>query len=369
MLISGLAVGAALGFVMQRGRFCVTGAFRDLWISRNTRWFTAFMVVVAIQSVGVFALDAFGVISLRTPDFAWLATIVGAFVFGFAIVLAGGCATGTFYRSGEGLVGSWMALAMYMLVAAVAKYGPLGASTKAFRSVTVPVGTVYESLGVSPWVLVLVLVAGVGLAVRHHLTRPKRFVAILPPERTGVAHVLFEKRWHPFATAAVIGVIAIAAWPLSWATGRQSGLGITTPSANAVTWLTTGDVDLVDWGVLLIAGLLVGSFIAAKASGEFKLRVPDARTAVRSVAGGALMGIGASWAGGCTIGNAMVNTAIFGYQGWVSLIFMILGTGVATKVFITGRRGTSVGRSTGKSAGASAGTSVGTTTPAGVVPA
>lgn len=338
MLLSGLAVGAALGFAMQRGRFCVTGAFRDLWITRNTRWFTAFMVVVAIQSVGVFTLDALGVISLTTPDFAWLATIVGAFVFGFAIVLAGGCATGTFYRSGEGLVGSWLALAMYMLFAAVAKYGPLGASTAAFRSVTVPVDTIHASLGVSPWLLVLLLVAGVGVAVRHHLSKPKRVVATLPPERTGLAHLLLEKPWHPFATAAVIGVIAIAAWPLSWATGRHSGLGITTPSANALTWLTTGDADLIDWGVFLIAGLLVGSFIAAKASGEFKLRVPDARTTVRSLAGGALMGVGASWAGGCTIGNAMVNTATFGYQGWVSLLFMVLGTGVATRIFITGRR-------------------------------
>jgi len=31
------------------------------------------------------------------------------------------------------------------------------------------------------------------------------------------------------SSALVIGVIAIAAWPLSWSTGRKSGLGITTP--------------------------------------------------------------------------------------------------------------------------------------------
>lgn len=29
MLISGLALGAVLGFVMQRGRFCVTGFLRE----------------------------------------------------------------------------------------------------------------------------------------------------------------------------------------------------------------------------------------------------------------------------------------------------------------------------------------------------
>ncbi|MGO2721786.1 MAG: YeeE/YedE thiosulfate transporter family protein, partial [Brachybacterium tyrofermentans] len=31
-------------------------------------------------------------------------------------------------------------------------------------------------------------------------------------------------------------------------------------------------------------------------------------------------------AGGCTIGNSLVETSLFSYQGWVSLIAIILGT-------------------------------------------
>ena len=45
--------------------------------------------------------------SIRLKIFAFLAVIIGAFVFGIGIVLAGGCATGTWYRAAEGLVGSW----------------------------------------------------------------------------------------------------------------------------------------------------------------------------------------------------------------------------------------------------------------------
>ena len=118
---------------MQRGRFCVTGAFRDLWITGNTRWLTAFLIVVAVQSVGVFAMDAAGMITLAPRDFAWLATIIGAFVFGFAIVLAGGCATGTYYRAGEGLVGSWFALIFYALFAAMSKTGVLAPAVDGLR--------------------------------------------------------------------------------------------------------------------------------------------------------------------------------------------------------------------------------------------
>ena len=99
-----------------------------------------------------------------------------------------------------------------------------------------------------------------------------------------------------------------------------------------------GDVELVDWGVFLVLGILIGSFIAAKGSGEFKIRVPDAQTIVRSIGGGALMGFGAAWAGGCTIGNAMVGSATFTLQGWVSFAAMLLGTGIAVRFVFGSRR-------------------------------
>ena len=338
MLISGLLIGAALGFVLQRGRFCVTGAFRDVWIAKNTWWLSALFVAIAVQSAGVWLLDALGVITLASTGFAWLATILGGLIFGFGIVLAGGCATGTYYRAGEGLVGSWFALLFYALFAAISKYGPLAGTTQALRGITTEHGTIHETLHVSPWILVALLVTGAALWARHHLTKPRMKVATLPPERTGLNHLLFEKAWNPFATAVVVGLIAIAAWPASWATGREFGLGVTGPSANIANYLTTGDLEMVDWGVLLVVGILVGSFIAAKGSGEFKIRVPDAQTIVRSIAGGALMGIGAAWAGGCTIGNGLVETSMFSWQGWIGLGAMILGTGAAAKIFIAPRK-------------------------------
>lgn len=335
MVLTGLLLGTVLGFVFQRGRFCVTGAFRDIFTQKSTRWFTAFMVIVAVQSVGVFTLDALGAIELGGGTFPWLGTIIGGFIFGFAIVLAGGCATGTYYRAGEGLVGSWFALLFFAIGAAAFRTGPLASTTEAVRSVEVSNGTMYETLGVTPWILVVLLAAGVGIAVLRHLNRERqRPKAALPRSKSGIAHLLTEKSWHPFATAVVIGIIAIIAWPLSWATGRESGLGITQPTLDGLTFFITGDVALIDWAVMMVLGLLVGSFIAAATSGEFKIRVPDATTTVRSITGGLMMGWGAAWAGGCTIGNAMVNTATFSFQGWTALLFMVLGTGVAARIFI-----------------------------------
>ena len=107
MLITGLIIGAVLGLVLQRGRFCITGAFRDLWVSHSSRWFTAFLLAITIQALGVSLLTFLGVIAPEAPKLSVIATVLGSFLFGVGIVLAGGCATGTYYRAGEGLVGSW----------------------------------------------------------------------------------------------------------------------------------------------------------------------------------------------------------------------------------------------------------------------
>ena len=151
----------------------------------------------------------------------------------------------------------------------------------------------------------------------------------LPAQRTGLAHLLLEKQWNPLVTGLLVGVVAIIAWPTSWASGRLDGLGITTPSSNLVGLIVTGDTKRLDWGVLLVLGILLGSYIAARASGEFRVRVPSAQVIQRSIIGGVLMGIGAVWAGGCSIGNALVQTSLLSWQGWTALVFQVLGVGAA----------------------------------------
>ena len=104
---------------MQRGRFCLTGGFRDMYVAKNNRMFYALLIAISVQSVGVFALIQAGLLTYEAGAFPWLGTVIGGYLFGLGIVLAGGCATGTWYRAGEGLIGSWIALFTYMVMSAV----------------------------------------------------------------------------------------------------------------------------------------------------------------------------------------------------------------------------------------------------------
>lgn len=330
MVLTGLFCGALLGFVMQRGRFCLTGGFRDMYIAKDNRMFYALLIAIAVQSVGVFTLIHFNIIQFSAGTFPWLAVIVGSFIFGIGIVFAGGCATGTWYRAGEGLLGSWIALFGYILMSAIMKSGALLPVNNSFQSATLPSNSIAETTGISTWIFIAILLAVVLWIVFKELTKPKVVIPTMKPKRTGLAHKLFEKRWHPFFTASLVGLIALLAWPLSAASGRVFGLGITTPSANILRYLVSGDLALIDWGVFLVLGLLLGSFIAAKASREFRFRMPDAKTGITSFIGGNVMGFGASLAGGCSIGNGLVMTAMMTWQGWTSLLFIILGTWTAS---------------------------------------
>ena len=330
MIVTGLAVGAVLGIVMQRGRFCVTGMLRDIFLQRSWRTFVGLLIVIAVHAVGIAALTSAGIITPTYDNFAPLAVIVGAFIFGFGIILSGGCASGTWYRSGEGLVGSWIALATYALSTAAMKTGIFSDFTAVMTAWETDLTTLPALFGVSVWWFVVPFAA-----LTAYLTR---YFLIQESKRPKIARLGNQPAWkrplHVYTAGALIGLIGVIAWPLSAAAGRNSGLGITTPTAHTLQYITTGDDSYLNWGVMLVLGILVGSFIGAKSSGEFRVRVSDATTSVRAVAGGTLMGVGASLAGGCTVGNGMVQTSLFSFQGWIALLFIAIGVGVAAKIFL-----------------------------------
>lgn len=331
-VFSGGLLGIAFGFVLQRGRFCLTGGFRDMYLMRNNKMFYALLISITIQSIGVLSLVELGYVSSPYKDYSLLGAVLGSFLFGIGIILASGCATGTWYRAGEGLIGSWVALLMYMLSAAAMRYGALKDVQRGITQYARINDNLAGSLGISVWWLVGLLSLVTSWFVYKSLSKPMLKVATLPPKYKGVRHWLFEKRYHPFSTAVAIGVIALLAWPLSESTGRVGGLVITSPSANLINFLVTGETKGLNWGVFLVLGIFLGSYIAAKGSREFRWRLPDIKTLYHSLIGGLAMGIGASLAGGCTIGNGLAATAVMSSKGWIALLFMILGAWFAAHI-------------------------------------
>ena len=75
----------------------------------------------------------------------------------------------------------------------------------------------------------------------------------------------------------------------------------------------------------LVLGIFLGSYIAAKGSKNLDGDCQILRQYAYSAIGGIFMGFGASVAGGCSIGNGLVETATMSWQGWIALASMIIG--------------------------------------------
>ncbi len=52
-IISALICGGMLGFVLQRGRFCMNSAFRDIVFIQDVTLFRGFLIALGVMIVGV----------------------------------------------------------------------------------------------------------------------------------------------------------------------------------------------------------------------------------------------------------------------------------------------------------------------------
>jgi len=164
---------------------------------------------------------------------------------------------------------------------------------------------------------------------------------------------LTMKLWSPYLVGIGIGI-------LSWFTFLLSNKPIGCSTAFA---RTSGMIERcfigdkveeklyfkefpakIDWEWMLVLGIIIGSFLSASLSGEFKLQwIPSVWLTtfggnitprlVTAFLGGIILGVGARWAGGCTSGHGISGTLQLVVSSWIAAICFFVG-GIATAYFI-----------------------------------
>jgi len=114
-------LGGCFGFILQKSRFCFTASMRDPYLTGSTSVTRAVMIAFALTTIG-FAAIKYGayIKGLPVPGQGYiapvsLATVVGAFLFGIGMVIAGGCASGTLMRVGEGFGMQLLSLLFFVI--------------------------------------------------------------------------------------------------------------------------------------------------------------------------------------------------------------------------------------------------------------
>lgn len=110
---------------MQRAKFCFAAGFRDPLLIGSTTLIKAIIIAFVISTIGFFIVQylAAGGNPLNF-DLATvpgqikpigLHTVLGALMFGTGMIVAGGCASGTLLRVGEGFTMQMVALAGFII--------------------------------------------------------------------------------------------------------------------------------------------------------------------------------------------------------------------------------------------------------------
>jgi hypothetical protein len=93
--------GLIYGMCLQYGRFCFASAFRDLFAVGVPRMVVGIMIATFLFGIVASFVTATGISTFHPSPFGIHSTIAG-FIFGVGMVFAGGCASGSLYKTGEG---------------------------------------------------------------------------------------------------------------------------------------------------------------------------------------------------------------------------------------------------------------------------
>lgn len=157
--------------------------------------------------------------------------------------------------------------------------------------------------------------------------------------------IFTEIQWSPYVVGALIGLLNIIALRIS-----------NKPLAASTTYLKVSGMirkifqresverneyysqktPEVDWGVMLVIGIVIGSFLSANLSGDFQITlVPEMWASnfsanffprfITALMGGVILGIGARWAGGCTSGHGISGASQLSIVSWVAAIAFFIG--------------------------------------------
>ncbi|HET8539128.1 MAG TPA: YeeE/YedE family protein [Anaeromyxobacter sp.] len=101
--------GFVYGMCLQYGRFCFASAFRDLFAIGVPRMVVGIMIATVFFALVSSLVSATG-FSTFHPSPSGAHSVVAGTIFGVGMVVAGGCASGSLYKAGEGKVAAMIVI-------------------------------------------------------------------------------------------------------------------------------------------------------------------------------------------------------------------------------------------------------------------
>ena len=282
--------------------------------------------------------------------------VLGGLLFGIGMTLGSGCGNKTFVRIGGGNLKSLVLLVFFAAPAAYwmlwGEIGGQGFFTLFFDSWLQPTVIGLQNYGIQSQELGAVIggLLGVKDVTNLHLA-VGAVIAVLM-----LIYIFksseYRGSFDNILGGAVIGLAVVAGW---WITGGPLGkewldwaqLESDMPSRVAIQSYTfispMGDTAryvlspknllLVNFGVLALAGVVVGSFLYAVLTRKFRIEwFVNSKDFLAHAIGGVLMGTGGVLSMGCTIGQGVTGISTLALGSILTFAFIVFGSALTMKV-------------------------------------
>lgn len=331
--LGAFVLGIALGALALKSNFCTMGALSDIVFMEDWRRFRSWMMAGAVAMLGTQALALMGLVDFSktnyaSANFSWLNYIVGGLLFGYGMTMAGGCGNKTAVRLGAGNLKSLVVFLVMGLTGYVTARGLLSYLRTALDAVSIDAKTlsfadqslaaILAGLGFDPAAARLAALAVLAGGLLIFCLKDKDFL-------TSPAHLL---------GGVGVGVLVLGGWYVSGVLGNDdfdpqplASFTFVGPAGDALQYLMifTSSPKL-GFGVAGIAGVILGSFLAAVLTKSFHIEAfADADDMKRHLLGAVMMGIGGVLAGGCTFGQGITGLSTMALGSLLALASICLG--------------------------------------------
>ena len=334
VLYAASLIGVVFGIAGLLSGFCLTSGLRNWWQEGDGRLIRSFALALAIAIAGTQALAGAGLVDLGQsiylqPSFSAALILFGGLLFGYGMVAANACVSRALVLLGRGNLRSLVVVIVVGVTAQMTLKGLVAPLRLAFlnwsqitlKSVALP--DIMAAHGLDAGLARLVAAALVSVVLLAF----------------ALTHAPFRKAYGLVAASVVIGLLIPAGWFATGYLGADpfnpapvGSLTFVAPSADSLQYVMFSTGSTLSFGVVVVAGVLIGSFVTALVTRRFALEgYTSVQHMLRSMGGAALMGSGGAMAYGCTIGQGLTGLSTLALPSAVAGTGILLGAAAALR--------------------------------------
>lgn len=345
-----LCLGLLLGVVLYRSDFCIAGIIRDAFLFKDLSRLRHLMLAVLLTAL-FFSLAAETGLqpfeNLTGFNRVSLLAVLGGLVFGFGMVLAGGCVFSSLYKMGGGNL-SYLLVFIGILCGSLI-YAELFVWMQLLEQRLTP-GWDARIWFWDDRFLVFVLATAIIVLL---LTGERASPWIMKNQVTG-----YLQPWRAAIYLALINVSAylFSGWPIGVSTAYAKigafFAGVIAPlHTSRLAYFNQPSLEVMINGRLisggggpqwdlytytegaLLLGIVLGAFATSLFLREFRVHgFPPGHQGVMVFFGGALLALGARMAHGCNVKHLLGGLPLLSTQSMLFVVGMLVGIGLGAKI-------------------------------------